>query len=693
MLRLHRSLSGAGRSRHRSSMFVSEAAILKQPPALAPMAEVRLNVRSEVGGEESAKHTNGHNGSNASNGMAMLAAEGIVITCKNLSYTIVIKPNRQQRKAGVKHPYDKKILDGVTGFFRPRELTALMGPSGAGKTTLLDVIAGRKNVGQETGELLFGGARRPKLFKKMAAYVEQQDTLAPNLTVYEMLLYSALLKMTQSTPLAVKKDRVEKIIAALGLRSVRDTKIGSNLIRGISGGQKKRVNIGVELMFNPSMLFLDEPTSGLDSATSHDIIRVVRGLADGGRTVICTIHQPSSDIYSLFDELLLLCQGQLVYLGKAQEAVPYFVSQGFYFHQGSNAAEYLIEVTGGGISEGVDYDFHRAYAESELRKHNDNTLEQLLLSAGATTAVGGADGGDKQQSTVALAGSKSKYETSFPFATWTLLRRRAASSYQDRQYFGTRIMSRLFVGALIATVWANQGFDQFGLNNLVALNYLIPTFFGMSATLYVPFILTERPLFLRERHDGMYRVSSFFMATVLVEYPALVVSTILFALIVYWSVGFISTFIRVIYFILVLAMESVCALSYAVMIGAVSPTPEVAGILAPLTLILFMIFSGFLILKPSIPHYWIWAHYISFFTFTFEGLVVNQFGGDQLNADYTSHCKPNQQCQIHSGRDVLHRYDLEGINKWHNIGWLAVLWAGYSLLAFLALKYIKHHKR
>ncbi len=211
-------------------------------------------------------------------------SSGIPVTFTNVTYTVTNSQNNREQI---------DLLKGVTGYLKEGEMTALMGPSGSGKTTLLDLLAGRKTVGRTSGDIMYGGVRASKQFlRRFTGYVEQVDTLLPILTVEEMLRYTADLKRSMSEEAARKMMAVKELIRVLGLESCKDVLIGSELSKGISGGQAKRVNIGIALITNPRVLFLDEPTSGLDSFTANEVMSVVKSLANYGITVCATIHSP-----------------------------------------------------------------------------------------------------------------------------------------------------------------------------------------------------------------------------------------------------------------------------------------------------------------------------------------------------------------------------------------------------------------
>jgi len=244
---------------------------------------------------------------------------------------------------------NKQVLRGVTGGVKPGQLLAIVGASGAGKTTFLDILARRNKRGQVSGLVLVNGKQVPDAaFKHISGFVDQEDTLMPTLTVYETILYSALLRLPRDMSFAAKQFRVLETMDELGLLHVRDSRIGDSASgkRGISGGEKRRVSIACELVTSPSILFLDEPTSGLDAFNAYNVIESLSALArDFNRTVVFTIHQPRSNIVGLFDQLLLLSAGRAVYSGPFDQCVPYLRSIGKPCPDGFNVADYLIDMT------------------------------------------------------------------------------------------------------------------------------------------------------------------------------------------------------------------------------------------------------------------------------------------------------------------------------------------------------------
>ncbi|CAK9155662.1 unnamed protein product [Ilex paraguariensis] len=259
----------------------------------------------------------------------------------SLTYTVT-KKQKDTDGNWVKQEVD--LLHRITGYAPKGCITAVMGPSGAGKSTLLDGLAGRIASGSLKGRVSLDGVdTSPSLIKRTSAYIMQDDRLFPMLTVYETLMFAADFRLGPISG-ADKKQRVEKLIEQLGLTTSRNTYIGDEGTRGVSGGERRRVTIGVDIIHGPSLLFLDEPTSGLDSTSAHSVIEKVHDIARSGSTVILTIHQPSSRIQLLLDHMIILARGQLMYQGSPKDVVLHLGRMGRKVPKGENSIEYLIDV-------------------------------------------------------------------------------------------------------------------------------------------------------------------------------------------------------------------------------------------------------------------------------------------------------------------------------------------------------------
>lgn len=266
---------------------------------------------------------------------------------------------------GYSLPHIKQpLLVNATGHVQSGQVMAIMGPSGAGKTTLLDILANRTKAGQVTGDVFVNGRKYPREeYTQLIGYVDQEDTMIPTLTVYETILYSALLRLPKSMSEAAKKYRVMEVMEELGIDGIKDSKIGQSDDRSISGGERRRVAIACELVTSPSILFLDEPTSGLDAYNAFNVVESLVTLARNyKRTVVFTIHQPRSNIVTLFDHLVLLAKGRIIYSGPQSETQNYFGKIGYNCPPGFNIADYLIDLT----MEAVDSDDPNEVSTSSL---------------------------------------------------------------------------------------------------------------------------------------------------------------------------------------------------------------------------------------------------------------------------------------------------------------------------------------
>jgi len=267
----------------------------------------------------------------------------------------------------------KSILKPMSGHFLPGRLVAIMGPSGAGKTSFLNLLSRRTKTGKVEGEILISGHHISlEQSKRMSAYVMQEDTLLGNLTPRELITYSAMLRLPRTMPKSEKLDRVEKVIHQLNLGRCADTRVGTpGVKRGISGGERRRVSIGLDLIVNPRLLFLDEPTSGLDSTMAEQVVTILKDLAQQGRTIICTIHQPSSEIFNLFDDVFFLANGSLVYAGPVTSVTKYFKEQGHPCPKFTNPADHYMRLLS--RKEDVSEENYAKHIESLESYHQQNS--------------------------------------------------------------------------------------------------------------------------------------------------------------------------------------------------------------------------------------------------------------------------------------------------------------------------------
>ncbi|KAI0074336.1 pleiotropic drug resistance ABC transporter [Panus rudis PR-1116 ss-1] len=512
----------------------------------------------------------------------------------------------------------RKLLDDVSGFVAPGKLTALVGSSGAGKTTLLNVLAERVSSGVVSGDRFVNGHPLPQDFQSQTGYCQQMDTHLPTATVREALLFSAKLRQPPSVPLAEKEAYVEKCLKMCGLEEYADAVVGS-----LGVEHRKRTTIGVELAAKPRLLlFLDEPTSGLDSQSAWAIVSFLRTLADSGQAILCTIHQPSAELFSVFDRLLLLRRGgQTVYFGDlgkdSHTLINYFQRNGGReCGPDENPAEYMLSVTGAGATAQSDTDWHEIWKNSPEARQLQEDLERIHSEGRSRPAL--------------EASHKGEFATSWGYQLYELLYRELQDHWRSPIYMMSKIGLNIFAGLLVGfTFFKAKDSIQGTQNKLFAIFMGTIASVGSANQLQVPFIATRSIYEIRERPSRIYSWTALISAQVLAEIPWNILSSSIFFLCWYWTVGFENS--RGGYTFL---MYSVMFPLYYTTIGqavaAMSPNAEISAMLFGFFFSFVLTFNG--VLQPFRQlGWWKWMYRVSPFTYLIEGLLGQAIGGTPVN--------------------------------------------------------------
>ena len=522
---------------------------------------------------------------------------------------------------------DKEILRECTGRAAPGRVLAIMGPSGSGKTTLLNALAGNVKASKRAklaGLLLCdgkecGGAAQVSGLR--LAYVQQEDIFYTQMTVRETLMFAARLRLPSDVSLAEKERRVEELIDVLGLKRAADTVIGNVRRRGISGGERKRLSIGCELLSDPTLLFLDEPTSGLDSFAAQQVVNLLKRLAAQGTTVVTSIHQPRGSIFNLFDDLILVAQGHVVYNGPASAAASHFKSLGYPCPNNINAGEHVVDV----VSRGYGTDDHvEGYDERLLQ------FEASASSAFASRARGASTRAKPpvpDAPSSALANSKGRggaragtqFVLLFKRAWREVARSKAAVAIKVAQ----QVMVALVYGGIYSLGNTQSSIqDRFGLLSLVAI--------GAGNLAIASTIRTfpkEKAIVSSERAKKMYGVPAYFAAKVVAEAPISAAVSALGGACLYPLVNLQPGASKFGKFVMTLVLEGFASGALGLLLGAVAPSTDTALAMFPPILVLMIVFNGFNLAEENAPKALRWIPKVSFIRWASEGLAVNEFTG------------------------------------------------------------------
>ncbi|KAF5730453.1 ABC-2 type transporter family protein [Tripterygium wilfordii] len=575
----------------------------------------------------------------------------------------------------------KHILKGITGSIGPGEILALMGPSGSGKTTLLKIIGGRLTDSNVKGNVTYNDITYIPSLKRRIGFVTQEDVLFPQLTVEETLVFAAFLRLPGNMSRKQKYARVEMIVKELGLERCRHTRVGGGFVKGISGGERKRTSIGYEILVDPSLLLLDEPTSGLDSTSANKLLQILQGVAKAGRTVITTIHQPSSRMFHTFHKLLLISEGYPVYYGKARESIEYFSSLGFIPEISMNPAELLLDLATGQVKD-ISIPDDILAAQGTGLDSEKTVIKYLQLKY--KTKLEPKEKEEHHRNTKAPEHLQLAIQVKKDWTlTWwnqfsILYKRTFRERYRD--YFDKlRLVQALGVAVLLGLLWWKSQIateaqlrDQVGLLFYICIFWTSASIFG--AVYVFPF---EKIYLVKERKADMYRLSVYYICSTLSDMVAHVFYPSLFMVIVYFMAGFKRTvpcFFLTLIAILLIAITSQGA---GELLGAAALSIKRAGMIASLILMLFLLTGGYYV--QHIPKFMQWLKYLSFMYYGFRLLLKVQYSGEEY-----------YECESHGGCRTLQSspsFDTVNLKGGLQEVWVLLAMAlGFRLCAYFALK-------
>ncbi|XP_028844961.1 ATP-binding cassette sub-family G member 8 [Denticeps clupeoides] len=513
------------------------------------------------------------------------------------------------------------------------QMLAVIGSSGCGKTSLLDIITCRDEGGTMTsGQVLINGKpSTPTLVRKSIAHVRQDDRLLPHLTVRETLAFVAKLRLPTHFSQAQRDQRVDDVIAELRLRQCAHTRVGNEYVRGVSGGERRRVSIAVQLLWNPGILILDEPTSGLDSFTAHNLVITLSRLAQGNRLVLLSVHQPRSDIFQIFDLVVLLSSGSAVYCGPAREMVPYFTALGHPCPRYCNPSDFYVDL--------ISIDRRSPQKEAECLERAQalaaqfeekvrGTEDFMWMSSELPALTCRQKSFSKSGEEVVKVSRQKDHLPGRLHQFYILIRRHVYNDFRDLVTLVVHGLEALLMSLLIGFLYYGAGEDRLSIQDTVALLYMIGALTPFAVVLdVIAKCHSERAMLYHELEDGMYSVTSYFFAKVLGELPEHCAFTLVYGVPIYWLAGMNEAPDRFFLNFLLVWLMVYCSRSMALFVAAALPTLQTSSFMGNSLFTVNYLTGGFVI---SLKNMWLvasWFSHVSFMRWGFEGMLQVQFEG------------------------------------------------------------------
>ncbi|KAK5645431.1 hypothetical protein RI129_006731 [Pyrocoelia pectoralis] len=553
-----------------------------------------------------------------------------------------------------------------------------MGASGSGKSTLMSALAYRGASGTVVeGEILVNGRPIGDFMRRLSGFMHQDEFFVGTLTVWEHLNIMARLKLDRRTSKNELIAKIDELIRNLGLSKCKHTKIGiDHCEKTLSGGEKKRLSFATELLTDPHLLFCDEPTTGLDSYSAQKIVAMMNFMASSGKTIVCTIHQPSSEIFAMFSQMILLADGRIAYIGSNANALEFFQTLGYHCPNSYNPADFYIRTLA--LTPGSEEASKQTikyicdhFTVSEYVKEVEMVI-QYEFHMGRSLQI-----------------ASDTFRSNFKEQFWCvklflLIYRGLLENWRDTWLLVVRLVEKMAIALLIGLCYVGAATnDQKGIQAIQGALFIFVvenTFNPMYAVMAV--FPQDRPLFLREYKSGHYSVGMYYFAKVAAMIPGLVLETLLFSLIAYWLVGLRATsgsfWFTTLIILLTLNVSLACGIFFSI---AFDTIPSAMSFLAPFDFHL-MIVSGLFIKLSSLPSYISWTKYLSWIMYATESLTIVQWEGVH---NITCETENEDIPCLTTGSEVMERYSFSFDNLNRDLWNMFIIGVIFHVLSFLCL--------
>ncbi|KAL6064490.1 ABC2 type transporter superfamily protein, variant 2 [Balamuthia mandrillaris] len=675
-------------------------------------------------------------------GFGNAEAEELFVTVEDLRYSVRFKLPSDPKKLDSPKPkrnaftkwWQKRfrstpvrrqkvaVLRNLTFFLKPGEMTLVLGSPDCGKDLLFKILANRVHKGKVQGKLLFNGKKPPSSkYHDLVSYITQEDVHLPMLTVKETIQFSHKCRQADASQ---RTERVDILLQLLQLAHRADNIVGDDFVRGVSGGEKKRVTIGTEVIKLSQLLLLDECTTGLDASAALAVLRVVRALADSGKTVMCALRQPSYEVLSLFDNVIIMAVGEIAYFGPLKRSLAYFRALGYECPPNVNPADFLQEVVdyphqfiSPDIKE-MDEDFVPHTPKEFVEEWRTSTFAQNtkdVIHAAHPSELSGSEEPAEKDSThkkgfTNIRLKDLRMKKNYPISSldqYSLLQQREFSLwFRDKNSLIARFFRAIITSIILATLFFSLDDTQSDTRSRQGLLFISINYFFFSAFPTIPKTLQGREVFYRQVEDKYYRIPPYLFSIILGEIPILLAEVLLFSTIIYWICGLNNAEgERYLFFVLLMFTTAVTTSNLIRFIALLCPTDIIANTFAPAVNLVLLLFCGFLIYSDSIPPWFIWIYWIDHLRYAYEALIINEFNGLELSCSSDELQPPQdvadgslfngtQVCPFTEGDEYLSSLDAR-TNLSYRWIYLAAMWGiffVYTFLCYLALRFVRYRK-
>ncbi|EQC40491.1 hypothetical protein SDRG_02382 [Saprolegnia diclina VS20] len=611
----------------------------------------------------------------------------------------------------------KDILHPMTGVFKPRTTTLVLGQPGSGKSSLMKLLSGRfpmqKNI-SVGGHVTYNGAASEVVGNKLpqfASYVSQRDFNYPTLTVKETLAFAHACSGGAAVPPRVLDSLVhgspeenaqakaviqslyhvypDIITRQMGLKICEDTIVGNGMLRGVSGGERKRVTVG-EMEFGMKQVsFMDEISTGLDSAATFDIVKAQKGMAASlKKTIVIALLQPSPEVYNLFDDVLLLNEGHVMYHGPRALCLQYFESLGFKCPLHRDVADFLLDL---GTPEQDQYLVSNSvYARTpRLPSEYAELFKKSPVYASMVAHLATPTDPELVNDATSHLAALPAYYLTFGAGTWQLFQRQAKVFLRNREFLWSRAIMIVVMSLLYSSNYYDVAPDE--VVTVLGVIFVAVLFLALGQFPMLPSVLEARDIFYKQERAQFFTTSSFLVAHALTQLPLCFLETLVFGSVMYWITGFVSDVWAFLIYVLHLFLVNVAFSTWFFFMGVVSPDLNVAQPLSMMTILVYVIFAGFVMASSDMPDYFIWLYWIDPLSWCIRALAINQYSASEFQVPVYNHIEYKQLKGDTFGNVMLQTFGLktDRVWIWYGVVYLVCCYFVFLGLSYFALRYIR----